>query len=261
MKTGFKMKKIISFFAVALIITACGSINQNTLTQVSTIDALLAGYYDGVMPLNKLTDYGNFGIGTFNKLDGEMIVLDGKIYQFKADGKIHNADLNNTTPFASVVDFKSNLNLPDLSPINYSSFQSKLDSVLENKNLFYAIKVSGKFSYIKTRTVPSQEKPYKPLNEVTKTQPIFEKNEIEGTLIGFRLPPYITGINVPGYHLHFLSSDFSFGGHILDFTIETANVQIQVIKNFYMMLPGENSDFGKIDLSKDRSKELHEVEK
>ncbi len=255
------MKKLIVILLLSVLLYSCSSVKENALTQVSTIDALLAGYYDGVIQLDELAKYGDFGIGTFDRLDGEMIVLDGIIYQFKADGKIHKADLEGTSPFASVVNFKSNLILPVKSIKNYNDFQTIIDSTIKNKNLFYAVKVTGTFSYIKTRTVPPQEKPYKPLSEVTKTQPVFEKKEQTGTLVGFRLPAFTSGVNVPGYHLHFLSSDKTFGGHVLEFTIDEANVEIQEINNFYMTLPEDDSAFGNIDLSKDRTKELHEVEK
>ncbi len=255
------MKRILLVFSLCILAYGCSSVNENTLTQVSTIDALLAGYYDGVMPLDQLSKYGNFGIGTFNKLDGEMIVLDGTIYQFKSDGKIYKADLNNTTPFASVVEFKGNSNTSIRPVKTFVEFQSEIDKTIKNKNLFYAVKVTGKFSYIKTRTVPAQEKPYKPLSEVTKTQPTFEKKDVDGTLVGFLLPAFTSGVNVPGYHLHFLSADKTFGGHVLELSIEEANVEIQEINNFYMTLPEDDDAFGKIDLSKDRSKDLNQVEK
>jgi acetolactate decarboxylase len=151
--------------------------------------------------------------------------------------------------------------LPVKSIKSYNDFQSIIDSTIKNKNLFYAVKVTGKFSYIKTRTVPPQEKPYKPLTEVTKTQPVFEKKDQNGTLVGFMLPAFTAGVNVPGYHLHFLSSDKTFGGHVLEFSFDEATVEIQEINNFYMTLPEDDSAFGNIDLSKDRTKELHEVEK
>jgi len=235
-------------------------ISSQTLTQVSTIDALLAGYYDGVMPLNELITYGNFGIGTFNELDGEMIVHNGVIYQFKADGKLYKAELTNSTPFAAVVQFEPNETLSVQSIKSYKDFEDLINNSIHNRNLMYAIKVSGDFSFMKTRTVPAQQKPYKPLAEVTKTQPIFEMNEIDGTLIGFLLPPYTAGINVPGFHLHFISDDLTFGGHVLEFSIKNAEIQIQSINKFSMILP-EDSEFGKVDLSKDRAEELHKVEK
>lgn len=244
---------------IAIILSACSSIDQKTLTQFSTIDALLAGYYDGTVPVSKLLEYGNFGIGTFDKLDGEMIVLDGVVYQFKADGKLYKANENTTSPFASVVKFKGG-EKHKITNGKLKSIETTIDSLIDNVNLPYAIKISGKFSYTKTRSVPAQSKPYKPLSEVTKTQPIFELQNINGKLVGFRLPQFMKGINVPGYHLHLISNDKLNGGHLLDCTFDSALIEIMPIHEFKMILP-EDSDFGKVDLSKDRSEELNKVEK
>ena len=258
------MKKLFLALSLVFIITSCNNEvkkpDNDTLFQISTIDALLAGYYDGVMPLNQLIEHGNFGLGTFNKLDGEMIVYDGTVYQFKTDGKLYKADPNNSTPFACVVNFKTSYTSAVNEGTNYADFQKLIDLTLPNDNLFYAIKVTGDFSYIKTRSVPEQEKPYIPLAEVTKNQSVFEKNNQTGTLVGFRIPSFAAGINVAGYHMHFISSDFTFGGHVLDFTAGKVTVEIMEVHNFKMTLP-ENSDFGKVDLTKDRSQELEKVEK
>jgi acetolactate decarboxylase len=261
------MKKYVVLF-VCLIIAVSNTFAQKdqfkyapALKQVSIIDALLAGEYDGTYTLANLTRQGDFGIGTFDKLDGEMIVFEGRIYQFKADGKIYKADLKGTTPFASVVKFKSAFSCELNHTLDMKAFQTAIDSMLKNKNLFYAIKVTGDFTMMKTRSVPAQVKPYKPLSEVTKAQPVFVKNNQKGTLIGFRLPTFVGGINVPGYHMHFLSDDKTFGGHILDFSTSKIKVEIQELNKFEMLLPEGESSFNQVDLSKDRSRELERVEK
>jgi len=233
----------------------------SSLMQFSIIDALLAGEYDGVYRLGNLLKHGDFGIGTFDKLDGEMIVLDGVIYQFKSNGKIYTADKTSSTPFASVVKFRTDYSFAFTRPMNIKTLQTVIDSVIKNKNLFYAIKATGDFSSMKTRSVPAQIKPYKPLSEVTKTQAVFEKESQKGTLVGFKLPSFVGGINVPGYHLHFLSKDKTFGGHILDFSVSKLKVEIQELNRFEMLLPEGDNSFNQIDLSKDRSEELEKVEK
>jgi acetolactate decarboxylase len=252
------MKKYI-LLLFAVIISACSTVDQKTLTQISTIDALLAGCYDGTVTVSKILEYGNFGIGTFDKLDGEMIVLDGVVYQFKADGKLYKAPENISTPFASVVKFNGGVK-HKIKNGNLKSIEAAIDSLAGNLNLPYAVYVSGKFLYTKTRSVPAQSKPYKSLAEITKTQPIFELTNVDGSLVGFRLPPFMKGINVPGYHLHLISDDRLSGGHLLDCTFDTISIEVMPVHEFKMILP-ENSDFGKIDLSKDRTEELNKVEK
>jgi len=234
---------------------------SGAVTQVATIDALLAGVYDGSMSLSELKRYGDFGIGTFDALDGEMLLLDGSFYQIRADGKVYRPELQEKTPFASVLFFQPEQRLTVLTPINYQELCRRIDAVAANRNLFLAIKVTGRFKSVKTRSVPRQSKPYPPLVEVTAKQPVFDLHDVSGTMVGFRLPPFVKGINVPGYHLHFISDDRSGGGHILDFVLENGTVELEENSRFYMILPERDPGFGRVDLGRDRSFELHRAEK
>ena len=262
-----KLRKLVAVGLIFLVTSFTGVAQtdpfntSHSLMQVSIINALLAGEYDGSYKLSDLLKHGDFGLGTFDKLDGEMIVLNGKIYQFKTDEKMHNADLSLKTPFACVVHFRSDYSFEINKEMDIKSFQNVIDSVLSNPNLFYAIKVTGNFKYIKTRSVPKQSKPYKPLSEVTKTQSVFEKNNQEGTIVAFLLPAFINGVNVPGFHMHFITKDKTFGGHALDFILSNGKVEIEKLNKFEMLLPEEGSSFKNLDLGKDRSKELEKVEK
>ncbi|MDH5364155.1 MAG: acetolactate decarboxylase [Dehalococcoidia bacterium] len=234
---------------------------RETLVQISTIDALLSGVYDGVMDFGTLKEYGDFGIGTFDSLDGEMVGFNGNFYQVKADGIAYPVSDSMETPFASVTFF--NVDYEEKLPegTNYEQLLAILDGALPTSNIFYAIKIEGSFNYMKTRSVPMQEKPYPPLIEVTKDQPIFEFNDVEGTIVGFRCPVYVAGVNVPGYHLHFLTKSKDSGGHALEFKIGEAVASIDYTSEFLMMLPGEDSDFYEVDLTKGKQEELEKVEK
>jgi acetolactate decarboxylase len=233
----------------------------DTLVQISTIDAVLNGLYDGVTDFKTLRTYGDFGIGTFQALDGEMVAVDGKFYQVKADGKVYAVEDGMLTPFASMTYFSPDSSLPLTEGMNYTQLQAFLDKNLPTDNIFYAIEIKGTFSYIKTRSVPAQQKPYPPLVEVTAHQPVFEMTDAEGVIVGFRSPSYVAGVNVPGYHLHFLTTDKTAGGHILDFTVKNATAEIDNTSDFLMILPGENGDFYKLDLSQDKEAELNKAEK
>src|SRR4030042_322355 len=234
---------------------------KETLTKVSTIDAILNGVYDGVMTYDILKGYGDFGIGTFNALDGEMLAFNGDFYQIRSDGIAYPLANTMETPFASVTFFDVDYTGKLPEGLNYAELEEYLDSILPSENTFYAIKIEGTFSYMKTRSVPVQEKPYKPLVEVTKNQPVFEFNTVEGTLVGFRSPPYVAGVNVPGYHLHFLTRNKDAGGHVLEFIIVQADISIDYTSGFLMILPGEGSDFYKIDLTPNKQDELEQAEK
>jgi acetolactate decarboxylase len=243
-----------------LLLTGCATPQRNTITQVSTIDALLASAYDGQMTLDQLRKHGDFGIGTFDALDGELIMLDHQVYQACSDGTVNLMPTNATTPFASVVNF-----MPDLTPclksvLTKDTFQTAVDELAPNQNLFLAVRFDGYFTSMKVRSVPKQEKPYPPLAEVAQHQTVFEYTGVSGTILGFRCPSFVKGINVPGYHLHFISDDKTKGGHILDFITIGGNLQLDTCNRFYMVLP-DQEQFAGLDLAKDRSAELEKVEK
>ena len=254
----------INLFLILLsaLVIGCGKpADRETLIQVGTIDALLGGIYDGEFCLRELAKRGDFGLGTYNTLNGEMVVLDGKFYQITADGKVALADLNSQTPFAAVTYFDTDREITIPAGTNFDSLTKAMDAAIPTTNVFYAIKVEGRFKTVRTRSVPAQARPYKPLVEIAATQPEFDLEEVTGTIVGFRCPPYVAGVNVPGYHLHFLSIDKSAGGHLLAFTTAAdAVVKIDETNSFVMILP-HDSDFYNIDLTTDKQADLKKVEK
>ncbi|MGV8095966.1 MAG: acetolactate decarboxylase [Mangrovibacterium sp.] len=246
--------------AILFLVLSCSKDKEQpqSVVQISTIDALMQGVYDGTTPLSELAAYGDFGIGTFHALDGEMIFLDGVFYQVKADGKIDQPKVNVLTPFATVTFFHPEVNY-NVKALSFTQFKSTADSLMVSPNLFHAIKLHGTFSRVKTRSVPAQQKPYRPLVEVTASQPEFETQTVTGTLSGFYCPPFVTGINVPGYHMHFLSDDQNFGGHVLEFEMEEGILWLDQINDFRLILP-EEGGFLDTDLTNDLSDDLEEVE-
>lgn len=234
---------------------------RETLVQISTIGALLSGLYDGVITFATLKEYGDFGLGTFEGLDGEMVAFDGNFYQVKADGVAYPVPDSVETPFACVTFFNADRELQIPEGMNYEQLEEFLDGILPTRNIFYAIRIEGTFSYMKTRSVPGQEKPYPPLVEVTKNQPIFEFSNVKGTIAGFRCPAYVSAVNVPGYHLHFLTQDRGAGGHVLEFKVTEAVASVDYTSEFLMILPGEESDFYRVNLTQNEQEELEKVEK
>lgn len=241
------------------LLSGCAAPRAHTVTQISTIDALLAGGYDGFFPLDELPRYGDFGIGTFDRLDGEMIVLDGRIYQVPFSGRVV-ALKGGTTPYAAVVPFRTDRRISFACPLGMEELLRSLDGELANTNLFYGVRIDGTFSGMKVRSVPPQEKPYPPLGEVTKHQAVFTLDRSEGTIVGFRSPSFVKGVAVPGYHLHYIDRERASGGHVLDFVLEKGEAQIASCSRFFMILP-EGGSFGEMDLGRDRSRELEEAER
>ncbi len=228
------------FLFPLLILTASASAAPaQSVFQYSTIDALLAGLFDGEMTVGELLDRGDFGLGTFNGVDGEMVVYEGTVYRAKVDGALAEAGADEKTPFATVTRFPKEP-VPvegEWKQLDYPGFKKALDAKIAAPNLFQAIRIEGAFTSIRYRSVPKQEKPYPPLAKVVEEQVIFVEKGISGTLVGFRSPDYSSGISVPGYHLHFLSDDRSTGGHVLDFTLGDVRVDAVPLREWTVVLP------------------------
>ncbi|MGD0398171.1 MAG: acetolactate decarboxylase [Syntrophobacteraceae bacterium] len=229
------------------------------MTQYSTIDVLMKGIYDGYVPIGEMLRHGDTGIGTFDGLDGEMVVVDGIAYQVTADGVVHIPAPTMTTPFAEVTFFHDDQEKVLPPGANLESFTREVDAIIPTPNIFYAVRIDGTFAKVITRSVPKQPKPYRPLTEIVKTQPTFTFENVRGVIVGWRCPAFVKGINVPGYHLHFLTEDRKGGGHILEFVVKDATVKLSHTSDFHMILP-ESGDFYKLNLDSTSEAVYRQVE-
>jgi acetolactate decarboxylase len=209
----------------------------HTLFQTSTIEGLLEGKYDGDVNFAELEERGDFGLGTLNALDGEMIALEGNFYQVRADGRAYEIDKQTRTPFAVVTFFEPRLFRILATPLDYEAFGVYLDRLVSGETSCYAVCVDGWFDYVKTRSVPRQHKPYPPLAKVVQHQPTFELHNVQGSLVGFRFPSYAQGLNVAGYHFHFITADRSAGGHVLNFRLAHGELRIDREADLRLELP------------------------
>lgn len=254
-------RRLALLVAAALAFTGCtAQADRDTLYQTSTLGALMEGVYDGDMSVAALLAHGNFGLGTFDALDGEMIVVDGTAYQVRDDGRAHPAAADMLTPFAAAtwLDVDTQVDLAALPSL--TDLCNAIDAKLTTRNVPYAIRLDGEFEYVKVRSVPRQSKPYPRLVVVAKAQPVFEHRNIRGTLVGFRLPTYTDGINVPGYHLHFIDADRTVGGHLLDCRLVRGTVTVDTTAALHVRLPA-TAGFAKVDLTGTARAEVHAVEK
>ena len=251
--------------AVTVIVMAAGCSpairgDRDTLYQVSTISALMQGVYDGEITAGQLRQYGDAGTGVLQGLNGEMIMLDGNCYRARLDGTIEPVPDDMKVPFAGVTFFDNDTVVTIDKPLDLNGLQSYVDGMLPTRNLFYAIKVEGKFSYVKTRSVPLQQKPYRPLPEIIKEgQQVLELKDVEGTIVGFRCPPYTEGVCITGYHLHFITKDRTKGGHVMDIKTASVNIAIDSTANMIIQLPG-NNEFIKANLGGGEPAGLKQVE-
>lgn len=216
--------------------------------QTSTMGALLDGVYDGEVTVAKLLSHGDFGLGTFNGLDGEMLVLDGVCYQLRADGSATVAEQTQRTPFATVTWFNTDHAFEVRSPTARTALLTEIDAALDSANLIYAIRITGRFETVRTRTVSAQHHPYPPLAQATDGQQESEFTDVAGSLAGFRMPDYEQGVAVAGYHLHYLDAGHHSGGHALDYVLADGRVEISVRSELHLALP-TNAAFLHADLN------------
>jgi acetolactate decarboxylase len=231
--------------------------------QISTLPALSLGLYDGGMTFGDLLKHGDFGLGTFAALDGELIILNGKAWRVRADRKVSPVDRREITPFAAVTHFVPGitLKLPAAAgPAEYAALQQRISALLPTPNAPYAIAIHGTFARLKLRSVPGQRRPYPPLADVVKNQTVWELKDIRGTLVGFRFPAYLSGVNLADYHFHFISDDRQHGGHLLDGTLQEGEIRVQTLRGLEMQLPTDAA-FDRADLSTDQSAALKASEK
>ncbi len=257
-----RKRRILAAVLAAAVLSGCSPRPQgpDVLYQTSTLGALLAGVYDGEVTVAELTAHGDFGLGTFNALDGEMIVLEGRTWQIKADGKAYPAGESMKTPFAAVTFFRAGQAAALAGADSLAELCESIDALLPSRDLPYAVRVDGRFRQVKVRSVPRQTRPYRGLAEVVKDQATFELRDVRGVLAGFRLPGYVEGVNVPGYHFHFLTADRSAGGHVLDCRLEAGKVRIDRKSALHVSLPA-GGELPKAEITGRERRELQRVEK
>jgi acetolactate decarboxylase len=209
----------------------------HVLFQASTIGGLLQGAYDGDVSFGELAEHGDLGLGTLNALDGEMIAVDGRFYRADFDGAIHEVSPSAKTPFAVMVFFTPTAELDLDVLVSQEELLARLDERVPAGAPSWAVRIDGSFESVRARSVPRQKPPYRPLTEVVAEQHVFELRDVAGTLLGFRFPDYSEGIEVSGYHLHFISEDRSRGGHVLDCRAQSVRARLDPSSDLHVELP------------------------
>ena len=231
----------------------------NKLYQVSLLQSLMQGDYHGTAEMHVIKKSGDTGLGTFGRLNGELILLDGTVYRAAADCTVESVPDQETTPFAAVTFFCPEQE-QEISPdIDLREFLE--EKVKEyGRNIFHMIRIDGVFSAVHVRSVPPQKEPYLPLAEVMASQQRFyDCADVSGTVIGLYCPGYMSMLNAANWHFHFIDDDRSHGGHVLDMTVRSGTIRWTHMHGFEMILP-EGGMFDTFDLTKDQSEDIRKVE-
>lgn len=210
---------------------------RHEVFQTSLMSALLDGIYEGELTLAELLGHGNFGLGTFDELDGEMIILDSVPWQMRGDGTVVRADLDQRTPFATVTNFVPNFTKEITEPLHRAELSEIVDHLTLSPNYLYALRIIGEFEWVTTRTVERQEAPYPPMAQATSGEPVIRHEKTKGIMAGFRTPLFEQGINVAGCHVHFVDDDRKRGGHVMDFILNKGTVEVCLGTDLHVSLP------------------------
>ncbi len=285
---GKKFQRIGIVLAMSVLLTACGNSNdkntgtesansgstesaassdsstggRDVINQVSLLQGLTFGDYNGSVPVSQLKKLGDIGIGTFDALNGELIMLEGTVYRAASDGTIEVVPDDEKIPFANVTFFDSDEVIKLNNIDNVNTLKAELDKKVNEagKNRFYMIKAEGTFTKMNVRSELPQKKPYKPLAKVLETdQTFFNYENIKGTVVGLYCPEYMNDLNAVGWHFHFISEDRKAGGHVLDLSATETNVTMDRTDYFSMTLP-DNEMFNEFDLTIDQSEDIKKVE-
>lgn len=220
----------------ALKLYLSGGREISTVHLSAPVNAMLKSYYEEDTRLGDLRRHGDFGLGTFNNLDGEMVMLDGVIYQLHADGKAYPVDDEVQTPFACVTFYRPSFVEEIDADLDYDAFNAVLNRLLPSDNMLYAIRIDGFFRQVKVWSVARQEN-YQPLSEDHHNRPVFKYENVTGVLAGFYTPKFIRALNFPGFHLHFLTAGREGGGHLYECRTGRIQIGIQVVKRMELDLP------------------------
>ncbi len=232
---------------------------RTKFTQISLFIMLLSGRYGGVITLAEVKKLGNMSIATMDRLDGEMQMIDGIVYQACADGHVYLPDDNATIPFGTIAEFHAERQLCLANINSYELFEERMAEYCPEVNIPLAIHFTGTFSRMKVRAVGRQEHDGVGLAEAAKNEAVFDLRDTSGDLVGFRLPAYVKGVNAPGWHLHFMDTERQHGGHVVNFSLLEGELRFCHADDLQIHLPPATALAG-LDAAKDWSNDLKRAE-
>ena len=258
------MKKFLAVLAALCLMTGSAFAAKDTgvVYQMAPMQSLALGGLEGFITVGELKQFGDTGIGTFDGLNGEMIVLDGVVYQAIADSSIVVVDDKVTVPFSNVAKFRADFKSKFTSLSTKSSLEEQLNKLVDKhgRNSFYMIKLEGSFNRIDFRSEYAQQKPYPTLlKALEKDQTEFTMNDVDGTIVGLYCPAYMGGLNAVGWHFHFITSDKKRGGHVMELDLKSGKVALDKLNRFEMLLP-DLKTFQARDFTVDSKKDIVKAE-
>lgn len=245
------MTRIATLLALSCLLAAPAraddfSVPTDEIFHYSVMDALRNGVYKGGLTVKALERVGDFGLGTYNHLDGELVGLDGVFYRIDGGGKVSAAEADRQIPFGSFAFFKDDVRQTLKPTGDFGALQEQILRSLPSRNQLYAIRVKGTFAEVTAGGARKlAEGDRTPIAELMKGRPLFTRQNVTGTIIGFYFPTYVGGVDLSPFHMHFLSDDKTFGGHMVEVKLTGAELQVSLDskKGIDIELPRDNNEF------------------
>lgn len=233
-------------------------LSRHSIFQISTSAALVKGVYQGAATVAEVKRHGDFGLGTFEELDGEGMMLDGRCFQARGDGSVVEPPDSTKVPFWVATRFKADRTETLSDMRSWEDLSDRLTKLRASDNLLAAIRLDGVLDFVHVRTA-CKTAPGTDLVTAASRQKEFKFQGVKGTLLGFFTPSYARTINVPGYHLHLLTEDRKHGGHVLEVRAARLQASLHLTFDLHLVLP-ENEEFLKANLTQDPAAALAKAE-
>ena len=226
-----------ALFALLFAVGRAWAHDPDVIVQYSTLDALKAGLYDGEMTYGEMAEYGDFGLGTFNALDGEMVGFDGAFWRITEDGAVSAVAPDTKTPFAVVTFFDEDIVFDLPQGVDFATLSDLLGSHVAGGNTPVAVRITGTFAALTVRAPRLQHEPYSPLEQALADQAVWQLEETSGTMAGYWFPAWLGNINAAVWHLHYLSDEHDQGGHVVDLVTGSGTVALDPTPRLTILLP------------------------
>lgn len=214
-----------------------GCAQPQVIWQSGPTIGLLNGVYDGTETVADIKKHGDQGVGLWDKANGEGLIVDGVFYQVTVDGVAHVKQDDDIMSWVMISPFQVEQTIALPAGTTLKNIGAYVDKLLPTVNTFYALRLEGTFRFVQSRSVPEQHKPYPPFSEVEQHEVKFDFDNVQGVMVGFRSPPYVTNMSVPNYHVHFLNQEKTSGGHVLEFVTDDVRLLINRVDDFYTLIP------------------------
>jgi acetolactate decarboxylase len=210
---------------------------HDAVFQLSLANVLLDGGYDGVASIGEVLPHGDHGVGTVDRLDGELVVVEREPWRVDVTGRAELLGPQARVPFIVLTTMEHPVRRR-LRDVPNASVIGEVERLVPDPGAVVAVRIEGRFKRVLVRSVPAQTPPYRPVAEVCASDEVrWELQPFEGVFVGFRFPDISGGETIGGLHLHGLDDDRTTGGHCYELDIDDAVLSVATSHDVALTLP------------------------